>query len=244
MKHKRAGIVLASLLLLLNLHFQNGVAEGNDQQGVALSSEVQQGTWIAGAPIRFKASESYQSEHFLRAARVANEDKRELAEGMSGRKDSGNLGGLDENSTVRTVIRFKDSVVKKLSPVLENPDGKLFMPLFNARNEKRLPQQDFSGSENSSFADTGKEKSDRSAQERYFVGYRLGLKADSKRENWYIGLGWKNGGGGNVKKSLFGREKDDSAAQRSNIVSYSEDVGQNAVKVQYSGPILGLVGEF
>ncbi len=247
MKQKKAGYVLVAALLLFNLHFMNGSAEGNESRWLMLKSEPAATAWVSGAPVRFHAGEEYQQNHFRKVNKSLADDEEIIGEGGVDKGGMRNTAQFIERiPQMRSVIAIKDKVMDKVSPVLENPDGRLFMPMFNSKNQSKMPQQEFSGSENFARPESENKESGRSGpgQERYFVGYRLSSKASQQNENWYFGLGWKSGGGGRGRRDSEDQEVGDADISRTSFLSGNKDQGQSAAKVEYSGPIVGLVGQF
>lgn len=246
MKQKKTGYVLVAALLLFNLHFMNGSAEGNESRWLMLKSEPTTAAWVSGEPVRFHAGEEYQQNHFRKVSQSLADDEEIIGEdgaGKGGMRGSAQL--IEKIPQARSVMALKDKVMNKVSPVLENPDGRLFMPMFNSKNQNKMPRQEFSGSENFARPESDSKESGRSGpgQERYFVGYRLSSRANQQNENWYFGLGWKSGGG-RGRRDAEDQESGDADRSRANILSGNKDQGQNVAKVEYSGPIVGLVGQF
>lgn len=245
MKQKKAGYVLVAGLLLFNLHFLQGAVEENQQSWLRLRGDPVASTWVSGASFSFQGGPAYQQAHFRKVSQaLANESEvvRKESEGKGGRSPA---QLIEQVPQIRSVVVLKDKVMNKVSPVLENPDGRLFMPMFNSDNQNKMPRQEFSGAESFAAPDSESRESGRSsrAQERYVVGYRLSSKASQQSESWFVGLGWKSGGG-RGRRDLDSKEDGDMETSRTNTLSESNDQGQNAVKVEYSGPIVGLVGQF
>ena len=244
MKQKRAGYVLVTALLLLNLHFQPGAAEGNEPRRLQPKSESVPGVWVGDAPFRFQACLDYQQSHFRKASLSLAGDQGVVREERAGMRDAAQF--VEMVPPARSVLAFKDRVMNKISPVLENPDGRLFMPMFSSENKNRMPRQEFSDTENIEKPGADGKESGRSdqGQERYFIGYRLSPRASQLNENWYLGLGWKSSGGGRGRRSMTPKDVGNDGTQRTNLLADSDESSQNAVKVEYSGPIFGLVGQF
>ncbi|HAE40260.1 MAG TPA: hypothetical protein DCG57_16740, partial [Candidatus Riflebacteria bacterium] len=195
-----------------------------------------------GASFRFEADAAYQQSHFRMASQSLANNAAIAREKSDGMRSAEQL--IEKIPQAQSVLAFKDAVMKKVSPVLENPDGRLFMPMFNVEGQSRMPQQDFSDAEGRRNQDFNRKESGRSSRERYFVGYRLSAKAKQADENWYFALGWKSGVGGRGFRGLSAKDSGDDNAQRTSMLADSENSSQNAAKVEYSGPIVGIVGQF
>jgi len=246
MKQKKAGLVIIAGLLLFNLHFQHGLAEGNQQQWYHLPVEPLPGAWVSGQPVEFHADSYYQRNQFLKASQTLADTEESAPEERAGKAGMrGPTQLIGQIPQLRSVLAVKDGIMNKVAPVLENPDGRLFVPMFNSENQNRMPRQELSSPENLARSASENKESGRSgqAQERYFVGYRLSSRANQLNENWYLGVGWKSGGG-RGRRDGAGKDGVDAGTPRTNTLSDNKDQGQNAVKVEYSGPIVGIVGQF
>jgi|GEM_PF-4020880 len=230
------------VVVLFNLQLQYSPAEGSESRRLLLNSQSLPGTWVSGASFRFVPDVAYQQSHFRRVSQSMADNGAIAREKSGGMRSAEQL--IEKIPQARSVLAFKDVVMKKVSSVLETPDGRLFMPIFNVEGQSRMPQQDFSDAEGQRNQDFNSKESGRSSRERYFVGYRLSAKTKQADENWYFGLGWKSGGGGRGFRGLSAKDAGDDNAQRTSMLADSENSSQNAAKIEYSGPIVGIVGQF
>lgn len=249
-----AALLLAGFMMC-SMFLAAGPAEGNDQARRMVRPDPAYGFWFSGTPYQFRPVPRDPRQNSIKGIESLDGTGNEAADGeepgrerSQDRRKPGGMTGpgqlLERIPSVQSVLAVREKVMDRLSPTLDNPDGRLFFPVFKSGEAEPRDagrERPASGEQQGSSRDGRKEG--QSSQERYFVGYRLGSKARQVRETWYLGLGWKGGGGeGHGRKPPKGMG--DDGGIKDDRASEGKDSSTNAVKVEYSGPVVGVVGRF
>lgn len=226
---------------------QNSASDGstkiNAPSHIQVDRSTFSGCWLNGTLFTFKKNPDYKLKtDYLDDARGNPFDG-------NGKKGTGGHRGFSEVvfhqmervPCLKTAMALKERMMTWVTGKLENPDKKLFSPIFHSEKGGRGMRHDESpevqnGIERKSESPDGNE----SSHERYFVGYRLNSKSSQKEKIWFLGLGWKSGRGGGKAGRRPETKGTKSVANQNSI----DDTRQNSTKKEYTGPILGLVGQF
>ena len=139
---------------------------------------------------------------------------------------------LERIPLFRSIISSREKLFERFGLKEEKDGQRLFFPYFSRDpSEKNKGPRD--EEKNDSPFNKKEMKSKEENQERYWIGYRLNRITEKSRPSWVLGFGWKNGsqnGGQRGKKEEESKE--------------SKDSQKDLKKKEFSGPILGITGQF
>ncbi len=227
--------VLSIGFILLNLHLQQMPAVCGEQTPRPVRDETP-AAWVSDVSFHFPASKN--------TVTFSDEDAIDQAGAHGSRRMRMSAELIEHVPYVKSVLAVKERVMARVTPVLENAEGRIFCPFFDREShERNLPRQEFSSPESMSKSGVKGRDGD-VASERYVVGYRLSSRAERPDENWYLGFGWKSGSARHGRRGMEEKDMRSDHMHRTNMMADSEHMSSASVKNEYGGPIVGLVGHF
>ncbi len=199
----------------------------------SLEQGVQFGSWIREGQFKFRAQEIPKQNEFLQSPDEKNT-------GMNGNSRPAMLEYLqkfEQNPVYRTISETQAKVMSLGETIA---GGRWFLPILSARKQEKPEQSDNSNSQEDAFAGRNSGSKGESQSERYLVGYRLGSDSNSSGKNWVLGFGFKRGSSQSMKKDQGRTDQN-----QQNIASSANDSDEEKSRRQdFSGPIIGITGEF
>lgn len=214
-----AGILLFSGMV----NCQEAGAASKFPPDFSITGRNKLGAWVSGSPYQFQP-EAYSRETPALKQYFVNDDVKERKH-PGGRENR--LKMLEQYSLFRKISSTREKLLEKFGLDKQNTKEGLVFPMLMGERQgnDRMSRPDRKDAFQSK-PEEGRPKEGN--QERYLIGYRFNRKGVDNPQTWVLGFGWKNGG---PKKP-----REDSRDSR--------DSNQAAVKKDFSGPILGIMGEY
>ncbi|MBU1107387.1 MAG: hypothetical protein KKB51_12010 [Candidatus Riflebacteria bacterium] len=186
------------------------------------------GAWVNDTQFEFQSRESYQNSLLLNDQNDPPEKR-------------GPLQLLEKNPLFQSLRETGENILERFDLKEGSSDKRWIIPIFSAEKRERMQQPRYSSSDlPRSNADDDKRDSQ---SERYLIGYRLNRPTERSQPSWMLGFGFKKGG----RDSQMSRT-DNTAPEQTKpglLTSLNNsDEESRAKKQEFSGPIIGVTGEF